>query len=64
MDGHDVDAVCHALKDMKASRSDGPKALIANTIKGRGVPGLENAPLCHIMNPKAETLDQLLGEAP
>lgn len=64
VDGHDVDAVCHALKDMKASRSDGPKALIANTIKGRGVPGLENAPLCHIMNPKAETLDQLLGEAP
>jgi len=28
------------------------------------VPGLEDAPLCHIMNPKVETLDQLLGEAP
>jgi transketolase len=64
VDGHDVDAVCNALKEMKASRSSGPKALIANTIKGRGVPGLENAPLCHIMNPKAETLDELLGEAP
>jgi transketolase len=48
---------------MKAQRNGAPKALIAHTIKGRGVPGLEDAPLCHIMNPKLETLDRLLGEA-
>lgn len=63
VDGHDVDAVCAALHAMKAQRNGAPKALIAHTIKGRGVPGLEDAPLCHIMNPKLETLDRLLGEA-
>lgn len=63
LDGHDPDTVCRTLLAMKSDRNNAPKALIANTIKGRGVPGLENAPLCHIMNPKAETLDRLLGEA-
>jgi transketolase len=46
---------------MKADQQRRPKALIARTLKGRGVPGLENAPLCHIMNPKPETLDVILG---
>jgi transketolase len=63
VDGHDADAVLAALQAMKAKRTGAPKALIAHTLKGRGVPGLEDAPLCHIMNPKAETLDRLLGEA-
>jgi len=64
VDGHDVDAVHAALRAMQVKRNGAPKALIAHTLKGRGVPGLEDAPLCHIMNPKVETLDQLLGEAP
>ncbi len=64
VDGHDVDAVRAALIAMRDDRCGMPKALVAHTIKGRGVPGLEDAPLCHIMNPKAETLVQLLTEKP
>jgi transketolase len=45
---------------MKENRSGKPKALIARTLKGHGVPGLENAPLSHITNPKPELLDRLL----
>lgn len=60
VDGHDVMAVQQALHQMKASSSGQPKALIARTKKGHGVPSLEDAPLCHIMNPKQELLDALL----
>ncbi len=59
-DGHDVTGVYRALRQMKANRDGRPKALIARTLKGRGVPGLENAPLSHIINPKPEVLAALL----
>ena len=60
VDGHDVMAVRDALLAMKRKHGGQPKALIAKTIKGRGVPGLENEPLSHILAPRAEVLDALL----
>lgn len=60
VDGHDVEQVQVALSRMKEKRNKKPKALIAITLKGRGVPGLENHPLSHILNPKPELLDSLL----
>ena len=60
VDGHDVLAVQAELLRMKDTHKGKPKALIARTLKGRGVPGLENAPLSHIMNPKPELIDELL----
>lgn len=60
VDGHDVLAVHAALRRIKDQADGKPKALIARTLKGRDVPGLENAPLSHIMNPKPELLDTLL----
>ncbi|MFW2447620.1 MAG: transketolase [Qipengyuania pacifica] len=60
VDGHNVTEVRNALDDMKAARNGKPKALIARTLKGRGVPGLENQPLSHIINPKPEVIDTLL----
>jgi transketolase len=60
VDGHDVEAVTDALAVMKMKHDGRPKALIAKTIKGRGVPGLENEPLAHILAPKPELLDSLL----
>ena len=62
VDGHDVEAVQAALLKMKGTEKDKPKALIARTLKGRGVPGLEDAPLSHIMNPKPELIDRLLEQ--
>lgn len=64
VDGHDVIAVQDALARMKECRKGKPKVLVARTVKGRGVPGLENAPLSHIMNPKLELVDSLLGYNP
>lgn len=61
VDGHDVLAVHSALLQMKVRKNGKPKALIANTIKGHGVPNLENEPLCHIINPKPEMLKNLLN---
>lgn len=62
VDGHDVEAVTNTLEELKLRRQGKPKALIARTLKGHGVPGLENAPLSHIMNPKPEQIDSLLEE--
>ena len=64
VDGHDVLALQTELLRMKATQSGKPKALIARTLKGHGVPGLENAPLSHIINPKPELLDRLLEQNP
>jgi transketolase len=58
--GHDTPAIQDALVRLKATVNGRPKALIARTLKGRGVPGLENEPLSHILAPKAELLDSLL----
>jgi transketolase len=63
VDGHDVLAVQRVLLEMKALRGGKPKALIAKTLKGHGVPGLENQPLSHILAPKPELLDRLLEES-
>ncbi len=64
VDGHDVMAVQSALLRQKDQAECRPKALIARTLKGHGVPGLENAPLSHIMNPKPELIDSLLEQQP
>ena len=61
VDGHDTGALHRTLGEVKSARNGRPKAVIANTLKGRGVEGLENQPLCHIINPKSEILDDLLG---
>ena len=64
VDGHDVVAVRDALVSMKARSTGQPKALIARTRKGNGVPSLEGAKLSHIMNPKPELIDALLEANP
>jgi transketolase len=54
IDGHDLAQVCTTLNRCKTSRSGAPKAVIADTIKGKGVPVLETDNLCHIksLNPQ------------
>ena len=61
IDGHDINLVQDTLSKSKCTRNNKPKAIIAKTLKGRGVPGLENQPLSHIINPKLEALDAILG---
>jgi transketolase len=64
VDGHDVLALQAALRRMKTTLHGKPKALIARTIKGRGIPGMENAPLSHVMSLKPEMIDKILEQKP
>lgn len=48
VDGHNIGELYKSLKEMKEKKGNFPKALIANTIKGKGVPQLEDDVLCHI----------------
>ncbi|HEX2590247.1 MAG TPA: transketolase [Rhizomicrobium sp.] len=46
IDGHDIDAILAALKRASLTQ-DRPSILIAHTIKGKGVPYMENIPTWH-----------------
>lgn len=54
VDGHDIKNVLHCLKTAKEEKTDRPRAIVAETIKGKGVRQLENDPLCHIKSLKEE----------
>jgi transketolase len=41
VDGHDVDALCHAFYEA-ATVKDRPSCILAKTFKGRGIPGVED----------------------
>lgn len=45
IDGHDMAAVCGALDEAPAA--DAPTVLIAHTVKGKGVPGVEGTARAH-----------------
>lgn len=62
VDGHDVAALYGVLTGMKSKREGRPKAVIARTVKGKGVPRLETDPLCHIKSLSGEEIDRLLEE--
>jgi len=59
-DGHKVEQLYSALDDFKRDDSYQPKVLIADTCKGKGVPGLENDPLCHVRRLEADEIDSIL----
>jgi transketolase len=49
VDGHDIPALLQELSALKQRGTTGrPAVLVADTIKGRGVPELEQDTLCHI----------------
>ncbi len=62
VNGHDLQALYTALASLKSSTRCGPSVLIADTLKGNGVPRLEKDSLCHIKALKAEEIDALLVE--
>ncbi len=48
VDGHAPDAIAKLLSDIKGHINSKPTVVIADTIKGKGVPLLEQDPLCHV----------------
>ena len=62
VEGHDLQQVSDALIRLKGEEKNKPKVLIANTIKGKGVPRLEIDSLNHIKSLTAEEVDKLVVE--
>ena len=62
VDGHDPDALAAMLGECKMRRNGTPKVVIADTVKGKGVPRLEADCLCHIKSLAPEEIPGLLGD--
>lgn len=54
VNGHAVEAVRDRLIELKNERNGSPTVLIADTVKGKGVPQLETDSLCHIKSLTSE----------
>lgn len=61
-DGHDIAQLQAGFDALLASSSGKPKVLIAQTLKGKGVPSLECNPLAHVMGVSTSEIDGLLGK--
>lgn len=61
VDGHDLAATHRALKEAYDDDAPAPKAVIAHTVKGKGVPQFEGDPICHVKSLKPEEVDCLLA---
>lgn len=59
VDGHDHRQILDALQKSHVSM---PRAIVAHTIKGKGIKCMENNPAWHHKAPKLEELRELLGE--
>ena len=63
-DGHDVGVLSAAIGRALAPGVAAPRVVVAQTIKGKGVPFLEADPLCHIRALTPADLVKLNGGAP
>ena len=61
VDGHDIDTLIEALTAAKADRTGKPHVLIARTVKGKGVPFMENEAGWHGKAPNADQLAEALA---
>ena len=60
IDGHDEEAIDQTISKLWASNSTAPKALIAKTVKGKGVPFMENNNIWHYTRLNDETYAEAL----
>lgn len=61
VNGHDETEIDRSICDLWASSSCAPKALVANTIKGKGVPFMENNNTWHYTRLSPETYAEALS---
>ncbi|MFC1921385.1 transketolase [Chloroflexota bacterium] len=62
IDGHSFNEIFNAFKDFHNRKSNKPLAVIADTVKGKGISLLENNPMGHIIIPSAEQLQKAREE--
>lgn len=63
VDGHNVKSLYEMISKLKTTDEPCPKLLIADTIKGKGVPKLETDSLCHIKSLKIDEIDDILSKS-
>jgi transketolase len=61
VDGHDEEAIDNAIRKLWNSPSTSPKALIAKTVKGKGVPFMEHNNIWHYTRLNADTYAQAVA---
>lgn len=54
IDGHSVEAIMKTLDWIRGSRNGKPKAIVCDTVKGKGVSFMENVPVWHGVAPNEE----------
>lgn len=59
-DGHNCDLIVNGLKTAFSNKNNKPKVVIANTIKGKGVPSLEKSPLAHVLSLSDLEIDEAI----
>jgi transketolase len=62
IDGHDIDALIAAFKQVKQDRGGKPHVFIAHTIKGKGVSYMENEVSWHGKAPSADQAQEAIAE--
>jgi len=62
IDGHDFNQVIPALEQARANTSDKPSAIVAHTVKGKGVSFMENKPEWHGIAPNPEQVEAAVKE--
>ncbi len=62
VDGHDMEQLVRALEEAKAAAKEGPVALIAHTVKGKGVSFMENQCAWHGKAPNASEYEKAMAE--
>ncbi len=62
IDGHSFEKVIPALEEARSGKNGKPVAVVANTIKGKGVSFMENNPEWHGIAPKPEQVEAAVKE--
>ena len=60
--GHDLTEIMNALTELFSRRNNCPSILLLDTVKGHGVPELEQSELAHVMSLKPERIEALIAE--
>jgi transketolase len=61
VDGHNAHAVYQGAMKVREMNQGKPKVLICDTLKGKGVPKLENTPFCHIVALNEAEIDEAIA---
>jgi len=60
VNGHNINKLYQTFSRVSQDKSSYPKAVVAETIKGRGIPELEKDPLCHVKSLTKEQIDGII----